>query len=226
MQFGQFCPIAKATEILGEKWTILILREILMGSTRFNELQRGLSMISPAVLSKRLSTLDEYELIVKRKIQGQKGYEYLPTSAAKELLPIFIDLGNWGMRWTREHLTDIDFDVDFLMLYLQRSILPEKLPGNKVTIRFQFTDVKTNPDWWVLVNGDIVDICTNDPCREVDVYFTCTVKCLSNIWMGETSYRKEIRAGNLKLVGHKSFTKDVTAWMSNCMFAKSDPLTK
>lgn len=220
MEFGQFCPIAKATEVLGEKWTILILREILMGSTRFNELQRGLSMISPGVLSKRLTTLDEYGLIVKRKIQGQKGYEYLPSSAAKELLPIFIDLGNWGMRWTREHLTDIDFDVDFLMLYLQRSILPDKLPGNSTTIRFQFTDLKTNPDWWVLVDDETVDICTNDPCREVDVYFTSTVQCLSNIWMGETSYRKEIRAGNLQLVGHKSLTKDVSAWMTNCMFAK------
>lgn len=225
MQFGQFCPIAKATEILGEKWTILIVREILMGSSRFNELQRGLSMISPAVLTKRLGTLEKYGLIVKKKIQGQKGYEYLPTIAAKELLPIFIDLGHWGMRWTREHLTDIDFDVDFLMLYLQRSIQPEKLPGNKAIIRFQFTDVKANPQWWVLVNGDIIEVCTSDPCREVDVYFTCTVKCLSDIWMGETTYRKEIRAGNLKLIGHRSLTKDITAWMSNCMFAKSESAT-
>jgi len=223
MQFGQFCPIAKTTEILGEKWTILILREILMGSTRFNELQRGLSMISPAVLSKRLSSLDEHGLIIKKKIHGQKGYEYFPSSAAKELLPIFIELGNWGMRWTREHLTDIDFDVDFLMLYLQRSILPEKIPGAKATIRFQFTDVKAQSDWWVLIDGDIIDVCTKDPCREVDVYFTCSVKCLSDIWMGETSYKKEIRAGNLKLVGHRSFTRDVTVWMSNCQFANTKP---
>lgn len=221
MEFGQFCPIAKTTEILGEKWTILILRELLMGSTRFNELQRGLSMISPALLSKRLTSLDEYGLIVKKKIQGQKGYEYLPTPAAKELLPIFIELGNWGMRWTRQHLTELDFDVDFLMLYLQRSILPEQIPGGRATIRFQFTDTNAHPDWWVMVNGDIIDVCTNDPCREVDVYFTCTVKCLSEIWMGETTYKKEIRAGNLKLVGHKSLTKDVTSWMSNCMFATS-----
>jgi DNA-binding HxlR family transcriptional regulator len=94
MEYGQFCPIAKATEVIGEKWTILILREILMGSTRFNELQRGLSMISPAVLSKRLTTLADYELLIKRKLPGQKGYEYLPTSAAKELLPILVGLGN------------------------------------------------------------------------------------------------------------------------------------
>jgi DNA-binding HxlR family transcriptional regulator len=219
MEFGQFCPIAKATEILGEKWTILILREVLMGSTRFNELQRGLSMISPAVLTKRLTTLSEYGLLIKRKLPGQKGYEYLPTNASKELLPIFIELGHWGMRWTREHLSDIDFDVDFLMLYLQRSIQTDKLPGGSATIRFHFTDLERQPDWWILVNGDTVDICTRDPGREVDVYFTCTVKCLSGIWMGESTYKKEVRSGTLKLVGHREMTRDVTRWMSDCMFA-------
>ena len=221
MEFGQFCPIAKATEVLGEKWTILILRELLMGSSRFNELQRGLSMISPAVLSKRLSTLAEYGLIVKKKLPGQKGYEYLPTKSAEELLPIFIDLGNWGMRWTREHLTNNDFDVDFLMLYLQRSIQPDMLPGKETVIKFHFTDIKQQSDWWILVNGREIDVCTIDPAKEPDIYFACTVKCLSDIWMGETTYRKEIRAGNLKLVGPGVLTKNVSNWMSDCMFAST-----
>jgi DNA-binding HxlR family transcriptional regulator len=219
MEFGQFCPIAKATEIVGEKWMILILREILMGSTRFNELQRGLSMISPAVLSKRLSSAVEYGLIIKKKLPGQKSYEYLPTNASKELLPIFIELGNWGMRWTREHLTENDFDVNFLILYLQRSIQPEKLPGRETIIRFCFTDLERQPNWWILVKNDEVDICTMDPGREVDVYFTCSVKCMSDIWMGETTYRKEIADDNLKLVGPRALTSNVTSWMSNCMFA-------
>jgi DNA-binding HxlR family transcriptional regulator len=219
MEFGQFCPIAKATEVIGEKWTILILREILMGSTRFNELQRGLSMISPAVLSKRLTTLADYELLIKKKLPGQKGYEYLPTSAAKELLPILIDLGNWGMRWTREHLTSDDFDVDFLILYLQRSIQADKLPGTETILRFHFTDLEKQPYWWIIVKSDDVDVCTIDPGREVDVYFTCTVKCMSDIWMGETTYKKEISNDRLKLVGPKRLTRNVTSWMSNCMFA-------
>jgi DNA-binding HxlR family transcriptional regulator len=219
MEFGQFCPIAKATEIIGEKWMILILREVLMGSTRFNELQRGLSMISPAVLSKRLSSAVEYGLILKKKLPGQKGYEYLPTKATKELLPIFIELGNWGMRWTREHLTENDFDVDFLLLYLQRSIQPENLPGKETTIRFSFTDLEHQPNWWILVRNDEVDVCTIDPGREVDIYFTCSAKCMSDIWMGETSYKKEIANKNLKLVGPRVLTRNVTDWMSNCMFA-------
>lgn len=223
MEFGQFCPIAKSTEILGEKWTILIIRELLMGSTRFNELQRGISLISPALLTKRLQKLVDYELIIKKKIIGQKGYEYFPTDAAKELLPIFIELGHWGMRWTRQHLTSNDFDPDFLMLYLKRSIKTEHLAGKETIIKFYFNDIKQQPNWWIIVNGVLVDLCTIDPGREVDVYFTCTVKCLSCIWMGESTYEKEINAGNLKIVGRRELTKNISSWLSNCMFASTQP---
>ncbi|WP_114325917.1 winged helix-turn-helix transcriptional regulator [Candidatus Colwellia aromaticivorans] len=222
MEFGQFCPIAKSTEIIGEKWTILIIRELLMGSTRFNELQRGLSLISPALLSKRLKMLADYELIIKKKIIGQQGYEYFPTEAAKELLPIIIGLGNWGMRWTRQYLTSNDFDPDFLMLYLKRSIQTERLSGNETIIKFYFTDIEQQPNWWIIVNGDLVDICTIDPGREVDVYFTCTVKCLSDIWMGESSYKKEISQNNLKIVGRRELTKNISSWLNYCMFSSNN----
>ena len=222
MEFGQFCPIAKSAEIIGEKWTILIIRELLMGSTRFSELQRGLSLISPALLTKRLQMLVDYELIVKKKIIGKKGYEYFPTNAAKELLPIFIELGNWGMRWTRQYLSSNDFDPDFLMLYLKRSIQTENLPGNETIIKFSFTDIEQQPNWWIIVNGALVDLCTIDPGREIDVYFNCTVKCLSDIWMGESSYQKEINSGDLKLVGRSELTKNISSWLSNCMFAKEE----
>lgn len=219
MEFGQFCPIAKSTEILGEKWTILIIRELLMGSTRFNELQRGLSLISPALLSKRLKMLTDYELIIKKKIIGQQGYEYFPTEAAKELLPIFVELGHWGMRWTRQYLTSNDFDPDFLMLYLKRSIQTEHLLGNQTIIKFHFTDIEQQPNWWIIVNGDLVDICTIEPGNEVDIYFTSTVKCLSDIWMGESSYKKEINDGAMKVVGRRDLTKNISHWLNNCMFA-------
>ncbi len=220
MEFGQFCPIAKATEIIGEKWTILILREILMGSTRFSELQRGLSLISPAVLTKRLNTLSDYELIIKRKIPGQRGHEYFPTDAAQELLPIFIALGDWGMRWTRQNLTNLDYDVDFFMLYLQRSIRPEKLPGKETIIQFHFTNIKDHPYWWIVVKGNDVEVCTISTGKEVDVYFTSTVKCLSDIWMGESSYKKATKAGELKIVGPTVLIRDVSVWMENCLFSQ------
>ena len=101
MEYGQFCPIAKAMEILGERWTLLIVRELLMGARRFNELQRGLNLISPTILTKRLNDLADNGVILRRRIAGQRGFEYLPTEMCQQLLPVLLQLGEWGMRWAR-----------------------------------------------------------------------------------------------------------------------------
>ncbi|MDH5648181.1 MAG: winged helix-turn-helix transcriptional regulator [Gammaproteobacteria bacterium] len=226
MEYGQFCPIAKATEILGEKWTILIVRELIMGATRFNELQRGLMLISPTLLSKRLDSLSEYGLVLKKKIPGQKGYEYFATESCKELVPIIVGLGHWGMRWARSNLTEKDYDVELLMLYLKRSIVPEKLVGSETVIRFKFTDIKEYPDWWIVVTGKDLDVCVNDPGKEVDVYFTSDVKTLADIWMGESSYRKAQKNGDMKIVGDPKLTNNITGWLANSIFADLPPASE
>ena len=223
MEYGQFCPVAKATEIIGEKWTLLIIREALMGGSRFNELQRGLSLISPTLLSKRLNDLADHGLLMKKKINGQRGYEYFPTESCKELLPIIRSLGDWGMRWARSNLTEKDYDVELLMLYLQRSIVPEKLIGNETVIRFRFTDISEYPDWWLVVKDKDLDLCVNDPGREVDVWFTSSVKTMVDIWMGDTTYRKAISAGELKIVGPQALTRNISDWMSPSIFADLPP---
>lgn len=223
MEYGQFCPIAKATEILGEKWTLLILRELLMGGSRFNELHRGLPLISPAVLSKRLKMLEERGLLLRRRLQGQKGYEYLPTESARELQPILSSLGNWGMRWARKHLSDDDYDAGLLMLYLQRSVRPEKLPGAETTLRFHFDDLEVQPDWWILVSDDQVDVCTTDPCKDVDVYFTTTVRKLTEVWMGDTTWRGAMRSGEIEVVGPRALLRDLTDWLEGCPFDATEP---
>ena len=226
MDYGQFCPIATATEILGEKWTLLVVRELLMGGSRFSELQRGLSLISPTMLSKRLDTLEEYGLLLKKKIPNQKGYEYFPTKSCSELLPIIKTLGDWGMRWARSNLTEKDYDVELLMLYLKRSINPDCLPGNETVIRFKFTDIKDFPDWWMLVRGGDIDLCVNDPGKDVDVYFTTTVKTIAEVWMGEITYKKAISNDGLKLVGPRALTNDVTTWMESSVFADIAPASE
>lgn len=223
MDYGQFCPIAKATETLGEKWTILIVRELLMGGTRYSELQRGLSLISPTLLSKRLDSLEQYGLVIKKKIPNQKGYEYFPTRSCSELLPIIKSLGDWGMRWAQSNITEDDYDVELLMLYLQRSINATNLPGNETTIRFHFTDIDKFPDWWILVQSGRVDLCVNDPGREIDVYFTTTVKTMADVWMGKSSYRKAIADKGMTLVGQQALINDVGAWMEGSIFADSTP---
>lgn len=226
MEYGQFCPIAKATEILGEKWTLLVVRELLMGGTRFSELQRGLSLISPTMLSKRLDSLEGYGLVLKKKIPNQKGYEYFPTRSCSELLPIIKSLGDWGMRWARSNLTEKDFDVELLMLYLKRSINPDNLIGNESVIRFRFTDIETVPDWWIMVKGKEVDLCVNDPGKDVDVYFVTTVKTMAEVWMGDTSYRKAVAGGVMKIVGPDALTRDVSSWMESSVFAGIAPASE
>ncbi|MFN2235020.1 MAG: winged helix-turn-helix transcriptional regulator [Anaerolineales bacterium] len=219
MEYGQFCPIAKATEIIGEKWTILIIRELLMGGTRFNELQRGLSLISPTILTKRLNSLADQGLVLKKKIPGQQGYEYFPTESCKQLLPIIKSLGDWGMRWARENMLETDYDVELLMLYLQRSIQTDKLVGNETVIRFKFSDLKEATDWWLVASGDNVDVCNKDPGKDVDVYFTCPIRTMVDIWMGDLSYRKAIREDLLKVVGPEALTRNIFSWMNISMFA-------
>ena len=223
MEYGQFCPIAKATEIIGEKWTLLIIRELLMGGSRFNDLQRGLSLISPTTLTKRLKSLEQSGMVLKKKISGQKGHEYFPTESCQELLPIIRSMGEWGMRWARSNLSEDDYDVELLMLYLKRSIVPQKLVGNETVIRFKFTDIDEFPDWWLVVKGDDLDLCVNDPGKEVDVYFTSSVKTLVDIWMGENTYRKAMGEGALTVVGNKALTRNITSWMANSIFADLPP---
>ena len=219
MEYGQFCPIAKASEILGEKWTVLIIRELLMGGTRFNTMQRGLSQISPTILTKRLNSLADYGLVIKKKIPGQQGYEYFPTESCKELLPVIKSLGDWGMRWARNYMTEDDYDVELLMLYLQRSVQPEKLVGNETVIRFRFTDLKELSNWWLIARPDDVDVCVKDPGKEVEVYFTCTVKSMIDVWMGDTPYRKAVSNGDIKAVGPSALIKNIFTWMKPSVFA-------
>ncbi|WP_282609821.1 helix-turn-helix domain-containing protein [Pelagibius sp. Alg239-R121] len=219
MEYGQFCPIAKASEILGEKWTILIVRELLMGSCRFNELQRGLGLISPTILSKRLAMLDERGLVYRKRISGQRGYEYHPTESCKQLLPILLSLGGWGMQWARTNMTESDYDVELLMLYLERSILPAKLPGGENVIKFHFSDIDDLSDWWIVVEGDEVDVCTTDPGKDVDVHFNTTVRVMTEVWIGEITYRKAKVAGLLTITGPRALTGNVSTWLSDSVFA-------
>lgn len=221
MKYGQFCPIAKATEILGERWTILIVRELLMGGRRFTDLQCGLGEISPALLTTRLRSLEQQGLVSRRRISGQRGYEYFPTAACEALMPIVVSLGEWGLNWARHMLNDNDFDIDFLMFYLGRSVDPAQLPGGATVIHFKFTDLKDQRDWWLLIEGEDVQICTNRPSRDVDVYFTTTVRTMHDVWMGDRTYREAIDADDLIIEGEPALTRHVSRWLRPSVFASA-----
>ena len=225
MEYGQFCPVAKALEILGERWTILIVREMLMGGKRFNELQRGLNQISPTILTKRLNDLTDAGIAIRKKIPGQRGYEYFLTEMGKELLPVVASIGEWGMRWARGKMDDTDLDLELLMLYLQRSIVADKLPGDETVIRFKFTDISQFSDWWIVTSENDVDVCVRDPGKDVDVYFTTDLRTMIEVWMGDTAYKTAISDGRLILVGQSGLTRTVESWLAPSVFAGIAPAT-
>lgn len=219
MEYKQFCPIAKASELLGERWTFLIMRELLFGSRRFNELQRAMAQISPTMLTKRLNELAEKGLIVRKKIAGQKGHEYYPSPAGNDLWPVIQALGEWGMRWARGQMSDAELDVELLMLYLVRSIKPDKLVGDETTVRFRFSDLEKLQKWWLIVRGRDIDVCIEDPGKDIDVWFDTDLRTMIEVWMGDCSYRSAIRSGKLKLSGSRALTRNVSDWMSGSVFS-------
>ena len=192
-----------------------------MGAKRFNEFQRGLASISPTMLTKRLNELTNDGLVIKKKIPGQKGYEYFLTEAGSELAPVIKQLGIWGTRWARGQIANSELDVELLMLYLVRSIKPEKLIGDETIIRFNFTDLEKLNHWWIVVHKNDIDICVQDPGREVDAWFTVDLRTMIEVWMGDRTYKSAIRDGKLKLVGHPSLVNNVTIWMSNSVYIES-----
>ena len=226
MKYDQFCPVSKAAEILCEKWTLLIIRELLMGARRFNELQRGISLISPTMLTKRVNELTDRGLVVRKKIPGQKGHEYFLTEAGKELSPVIIQLGNWGMRWARGQMENSDLDVELLMLYLMRSVQPDKFPGEETIIRFNFIDLRKLNNWWIIVRQNNVEICTEDPGRDIDVWFNVDLRTMIDIWLGDKTYKSAIRDKKLNLVGHPSLINNVSSWLKNSIYADIQPATE
>jgi len=221
MNYGQFCPIAKATEILGERWTILVIRELLMGGRRFSELERGLGDMSPALLTARLRSLEAQQLVVRRRINGQRGYEYYPTPACEQLMPIIFALGEWSLCWAKTSLGVDRFDVELLMLYLERSVDPEQLPGSQTVIRFRFDDLPEQRDWWLLVRDTKVDVCITDPGRDVDVFFATTARTMSDVWMGDRAYREAVLSGDLIIEGDPALTRRISSWLRPSVFAQS-----
>lgn len=221
MKYNQFCPIAKATEILGERWTFLIVRELLMGGRRFSELQRGLGGISPALLTARLKFFEQQGLVARRRVNGQRSFEYHPTPACEALLPVLMSVGEWSLNWVRQNLSEADFDLDFLLFYLERSVDPAQLPGDSAVIKFRFCDLGENRDWWLLVDDGEVDICTTCPGRDIDVYFTATMRTMHDVWMGDRSYRDAIQSGDLCVEGDPALTRRISSWLRPSVFVNS-----
>ena len=222
--YGQFCPVSKAAEVLFEKWTILILRELLMGTTRFNDFQRAISRISPTLLTKRLKYLEEKGVIVRKQVSGQRGYEYRLTPAGKELEPLLENVAVWGMRWARGRMSDDELDVELLMREVQRRIQTKNLPDGETVICFVFTDLEKHRSWWVWIDGDEVDLCTEDPGKDVDLYLSTDVRTMAEVWQGDIDLKKALTDKKIKAHGDRKLIKTMPDWIGLCIFIDVRPV--
>lgn len=212
MHYGQFCPVAKSAEILGNTWSLLIIRELLLGSTRFSRLQKGMPKISPTVLNTRLKELEANGVIVKRPISGQRGSEYHLTPAGKELAPVIEALVVWGMRWARDELRSDEMDVAFLMFDVERNLVADALPGGESVLCFQFSDLPEYQKWWVVCDGNSRDLCYEDPGKDVSAYITTTSHDMVGIWMGDIPLAQAIADERIVVLGDSTICKGFKKW--------------
>lgn len=221
--YGQFCPVAKATELLGEKWMLLILRELLLGSHRYNEFQRALSRISPTLLTKRLKQLESAGIIIRKAQQGRKGHEYFLTPAGKQLAPIVEHLAIWGMRWARGQLSDDELDVEFLMWDIQRRLQLDMLPDGETVLCFIFDGLQKFNSWWLVVHNGEVDLCTENPGKDVDLYIRTSLRNLVEIWNGDIEIKSALNKELIKTQGNKQLAKTMPEWLGICLYADVRP---
>jgi DNA-binding HxlR family transcriptional regulator len=217
--YGQFCPVAMASEIICSRWTVLVLRELLCGTTRFNELRRGVPRMSPALLSKRLKELERAGVVVAAP--NQKGVvEYRLSPAGEDLRPIVLGMGFWGQRWVESQLSLKNLDPSLLMWDMRRNLNPKPLPPRRCTIQFQYPELPENRrNWWLVVDGGQVDLCGFDPGFEVDLTVIGSLRTMTAVWMGIASVHREIEAGRLELLGDVGVARSMREWLGLSVFA-------
>jgi DNA-binding HxlR family transcriptional regulator len=216
-QYGQFCPVAKAMELLDERWTMLVLRELLEGSRTFNALRRGLPRMSPTLLSTRLQSLARAG-VIDRHEDGSRVL-YTLTPAGRELRPIVEAIGSWGIRWIPD-LGDEDLDPHLLMWDIHRRIDLEAVPPGRTVLRFTFRDVVgSGRDWWLVIKPDGVDICDFDPGGEVAATVDTDLRTLTQVWRGDDGWPAALRTGRLRLEAPVPIRRAIPHWLQLSAFA-------
>lgn len=220
--YGQFCPVAMAAEIFCSRWTALVLREMFCGTTRFNELRRGVPRMSPSLLSKRLVELREAGIIEEVAVGVGGLSEYHLTPAGEDLKPIVMALGFWGQRWVESNLSLKNLDPSLLMWDMRRHVDPTPLPKRRCTILFNYPEVGNGQQkfWLVIDTNGKVDLCSTDPGFDVDLYVTGSLRAMTSVWMGVTTIKTEIDKHALDVQGDAAIAQHMQQWLGLSPFAK------
>jgi DNA-binding HxlR family transcriptional regulator len=225
--YKQFCPVAMAAEILCTRWTVVLLRELVAGSTRFNELRRGVPRMSPALLSKRLSELEAAGVVERQRLDDPPGVEaYRLTQAGRDLQPVIEAIGTWGQKWVETEPTLENLDPELLMWDMRRNLDTDPVPERRVVIAFIYPELPAaQRRWWLIVEPDrTVDLCHIDPGFDVDLYATVDLRTMTEIWMGLRSVADAVDREALLLVGPNDLTRSMQTWLGLSPFARQRKL--
>jgi DNA-binding HxlR family transcriptional regulator len=215
--YHQFCPVAKAMELLDERWTLLVVRELLSGSERFNELRRGVPRMSPTLLSKRLTEL-VHAGVVQRHGSGSD-VRYVLTDAGRELRPVVEALGVWGIRWIGE-LGEQDLDPKLLLWDMHRNVNYDAVPPDRTVVAFQFTDVpRKSRDWWLVITPQEADVCDADPGHPVSIRVSATLHGMTRVWRGDLSWSEALRSHTVRIEGPQTLRRATPDWFRLSEFA-------
>ncbi len=217
--YGQFCPIAQALEILAERWTLLVVRELLLGSTRFSELQRGVPLMSRTLLAQRLRTLQDCGVVLR--LEGAAGPEYRLTDAGEALFPVVESIGAWGKAYAHREITDEQLDPSLLMWDMQRRLNWSAIPKQRTVVLFRFADAKRGQKrFWLHLERQIADVCLTNPGFAIDLELETDVRTLTEIWRGKRSLEAALRAGDVALMGPPALKRAFPSWLLLSPFAK------
>lgn len=219
--YGQFCPVAMAAEIVCSRWTALVLREMLCGSTRFNDLRRGVPRMSPTLLSKRLKELEQAGVIATRPTAQPGIVDYVLTPAGEDLREVVMSLGMWGQRWVESQVSLRNLDPSLLMWDMRRWLKLSPAPERRSVVQFEYPELPANRrHFWLIVENSVVDLCSQDPGHEVDLFVQSSLRTMTAIWMGITTVQAELDSGNLDLTGDMALARSMQQWLGLSPFAK------
>lgn len=212
-EYGQFCPVALSSEVLAERWTLLVVRELMAGARRFNDIRRGVPRLSPTLLKDRLRTLERAGIVERAASGGARGLDYRLTQAGEELRTVIAAIGQWGQRWARD-IRPADLDPGWLVWVMHRRLNTEGMPAGRTVIEIEFSDAPVSQRrFWLVHQAGHVDVCLKDPGFEPAVRVVTRVRTLAEVWRGIRAIREEIRSGRLQLHGTGEVRRAFPGWL-------------
>ena len=219
-ELASHCPATKAADLLGDKWTLLILRAMILGATRYSEFSSAIPRISPSVLSGRLKTLCDNGLVIKRGGAGQQA-SYRLTPSGRECEPLLALLAVWGLKWAERHTRVDQLDVGASMWDFHKTLNTSELPDGETVLHFTLTDLEEHNRWWIAASRREVDLCDVDPGKEVDLYLRLDLQTLIDVWMGERQVGEALRDEEIVITGERQIADSIREWFPRSPVAKA-----